>query len=231
MDAGVLQIRRADYADLLQRLASEGHPLAREVALWKWEELLEERFARIAAQAQVLATQLGKGPIEVCIEHGGIRVEREPWARFWAAFFHAVRNAMDHGLETPAERHAKGKGTGTLTLRAYFSEEQLVLELHDDGRGIAWEGVQERARSAGLPAETPEALLEALCSDGVSTRYSADEQSGRGVGMAALQQACAEMGGTLSVESAAGRGTLWRFAFPEELGRCAAPEKPRRGER
>ena len=214
---GQMQVPRADYEALRDALVSEGHPLARELQMWDLEPL-EARYLRIAEQARELATRLGKAPVRVEIDPGGIRTHTETWAAFWSAFVHAVRNAIDHGLETREDRAAQGKGIGTLSLRTYFSDSSLVIDFSDDGKGIAWERVREKAQAAGLPSESREDLVAALFRDGISTKERADELSGRGVGMAALAQACAAMGGTIQVESEAGRGTMWRFSFPRELG-------------
>jgi hypothetical protein len=74
-------------------------------------------------------------------------------AGFWSAMAHAVRNAVDHGLEGASERIACGKpAIGTLTLEARESAGELVVEIRDDGRGIDWERLRAKALAAGLPA-------------------------------------------------------------------------------
>jgi two-component system chemotaxis sensor kinase CheA len=159
------------------------------------------------------------------LDHGGFRISADLWAPLWASFVHAIRNALDHGLETPDERAALGKGIGTLSLRAYFSGASFVVDLGDDGRGIAWDKVRAKALAAGLPASTHADLLAALLCDGVSTKDVADELSGRGVGMAALADACTAMKGTIAIESSNGVGTTWRFEFPSDVARL--PREPR----
>jgi chemotaxis protein histidine kinase CheA len=202
----------------LRALTRDGHPVAHDLELWKLETL-EARLQRVADQAQNLAQRLGKLPMRVYIEHNNIRINAERWAPLWTSFVHAIRNAIDHGLESAAERASLGKPPGTLWLRAFFSGTRFAIELSDDGRGIAWHKVRDKARVAGLPAETHEELLAALLSDGLSTRDAISDLSGRGVGMSALAAACAAMEGHISVDSISGRGTTWRFEFPSHVAK------------
>jgi two-component system chemotaxis sensor kinase CheA len=214
-----LQVIQRDFEAALQKLQRENHPLVQELEMWTLEPL-ELRFQRIGEHADRLAQRFNKGALRIRNEHGGFRVAGEAWAGFWAAFAHAVRNAVDHGIESSDERHAAGKDVATLTLRAYPSGGRFVFEFSDDGRGIAWDKIRAKALLAGLPAETPEDLAAALFACGISSKDSADELSGRGIGMPALQQACRALGGAISVESTPGQGTTWRFDFPAELAKA-----------
>jgi two-component system, chemotaxis family, sensor kinase CheA len=220
-----MQVPRSEFDAALRALVREGHPVAHDLELWKLESL-ESRFQRIGEQAQALADRLGKGPVKVVSAHNGIRINGDMWAPLWAAFVHAVRNAVDHGLETSDERAATDKGTATISLRAYFSGASLVFEFGDDGRGVAWERVRDKARSVGLPHETHEDLVAALFSDGISTKEQADENSGRGVGMSALKDACVAMGASIDIHSTPGRGTTFRFEFPAHLAKLPRERRP-----
>jgi two-component system chemotaxis sensor kinase CheA len=220
-----VQVRRPDFESALRALVREGHPVAHDLELWKLETL-ESRFQRIGEQAQALAERLGKGPVRIVSEHGGIRVSSELWAPLWAAFVHAVRNAIDHGLEPSDERQAMHKGVATLRLSAGFVGASFVLEFSDDGRGVAWDKVRQKARAAGLPADSHEQLVAALFSDGLSTKDAADELSGRGVGMAALADACAAMDATIDIESSSGVGTTFRFTFPTHVAKLPRERRP-----
>jgi two-component system, chemotaxis family, sensor kinase CheA len=125
---------------------------------------------------------------------------------------HAIRNAIDHGVETAEERLASGKPEiATLALRVgQLPDHQLVFEIADDGRGIDWGRVRDKARARGLPADTSEELQELIWSDGFSTRDEVSTLSGRGVGMSALRAVCHEMGGSAGLHSTAGLGTTIR---------------------
>ncbi|HMJ15311.1 MAG TPA: ATP-binding protein, partial [Polyangiaceae bacterium] len=220
MNTSTLLVVRRDYDSALKQLQRENHPLGHDLELWAFEPL-DLRFQRIGEQARRLVQRLAKGDLEIQNEHGGFRIPPEPWAPFWAAFAHAVRNAVDHGIESPEERRLAGKGAPTLTLRAYQRGTSFVFELSDDGRGIAWDKIRSKALAAGLCADTREDLVAALFVAGISSKECADELSGRGIGMPALLEACRAMGGEISVESSSGQGTTWRFEFPGELARPA----------
>jgi len=214
-----LHVPLENYQVALDRLRQDRHSLAGDLELWKLESA-RSRFERIAEQAHKLAERLKKAPITVEIEDSSVYFVDEVWTSFWSAFVHVLRNALDHGLESPEERMALGKRAGSLRLRAYLSERAFVLEVSDDGRGIAWERLRDKARAVGLPADTHEQLLAALFADGVSTKDQVDELSGRGVGLAALRAACDQMRADIEVTSTQGEGTTWRFVFPPELVRA-----------
>jgi two-component system chemotaxis sensor kinase CheA len=130
---------------------------------------------------------------------------------------HIVRNAVDHGLEGAGERLALGKpASGRLVFKARIESDTLTFEITDDGRGIDWAAIAERAKELGLPHGNQAELLQALCADGLTTRGIASELSGRGVGMASLQQRVKQLQGRLEVRSAKGVGTSWfvRFRWP-----------------
>jgi two-component system chemotaxis sensor kinase CheA len=221
VDAGgdVVEVRRAALDAALGVLRRDGHPLAHEVELWGLESL-RVRFQRIAEQARQLAQRVGKAPIRIQIEHNGVHIDGELWAPFWSAFVHVVRNAIDHGLEDAAERAELGKGIATLTLRSYLRAGTLTFELSDDGRGIAWDQLADKARAAGLPAATRKDLVAALFADGISTRAEASELSGRGVGLGALAEVCRAMGCEIIVDSTPGQGTTLRFELAGALARA-----------
>jgi chemotaxis protein histidine kinase CheA len=173
---------------------------------------------RAAEQVRALALRLGKGPVKVEVECERIRAERSDWHGLWLELPHVLRNAVDHGLESVEERRALGKAReATIRLRAYSTQEGLVVEVEDAGRGIEWERVRAKARSLGLigdGASNQAALVEALFSFGLTTRDSASEISGRGVGLAAIRDVVRQRGGRVSVESRRGQGTKFSFLWP-----------------
>src|SRR5262249_35097300 len=96
-----------DIAELAATMAAaqagaSGRAIAKRMAEWRLEPL-ERRFGRLAEQARGMARRLNKGEIDVRIEDGGARIEPRAWSSFWSVFVHAIRNAVDHGLETPDE--------------------------------------------------------------------------------------------------------------------------------
>jgi two-component system, chemotaxis family, sensor kinase CheA len=176
---------------------------------------------RIGESARRLAVRLGKGDVELSIDADGVRGSPElGW--LWNVLPHVLSNAVDHGLETPAERAAAGKaGPATLQLTAREQRDTLVIEISDNGRGIAWDKLLGRARALGLPANDNNDALQALFADGVSSRSEASEVSGRGIGLAAVKAACDSHGAKVKISSEPGLGTVFRFELrePAAVGR------------
>jgi two-component system chemotaxis sensor kinase CheA len=177
------------------------------------------RLDQCADYARMLAARLGKPEIEIQILDHGVRLANDQYAGLWSAFVHAIRNMVDHGIEMPDRRTAAGKPpTGTLVLETSIRDNEFWLEITDDGPGIDWERVADKARALGLPVSTAEQVEEALFASGVSTAAEVSELSGRGVGMDALRCACRDFGGRVQVRSLPGAGTRISCVLP--LGRA-----------
>ena len=130
---------------------------------------------------------------------------------------HVVNNAIDHGLETPDERAAAAKlPYGQIWLKTFMDGNECVIVVADDGRGIDWDKLAQKARETGLPHETRDDLIAAMFSTGVSTRSEATMTSGRGVGMAAVHHVVESMGGRIEIDSRPGRGTEVQFRIPRQ---------------
>lgn len=178
-------------------------------------ESIAQNFERFKLQTEMLAQRLGKPRPNVVTDGGGLRLPRKPWAAFWAAFVHLLRNAVDHGLEDVEARRKAGKSAfGTLTLTARKETDELVIEVNDDGRGVSWSALKARAERAGLATNDQSALVEALFAAGISTAPSASAISGRGVGLSAVRAAARALGGRAEVDSVVALGTTFRFRFP-----------------
>lgn len=188
--------------------------LAVELASWKLEPTAI-RLQRLAEQARSLAKRLGKGDIELITEDHGIRLENERWSELWSSFIHVLRNAIDHGLEHEEDRLLRGKrSVGRIRLETKVENDRLIISIEDDGRGIDWEKLTEAAYRKGLPAETHDDLVAALFHEGVSTAEQVTDISGRGVGMAAVKEACTQLGGSICIHSSQGQGTRIELSFP-----------------
>jgi two-component system, chemotaxis family, sensor kinase CheA len=226
-----VEIDEAQYSALeaAAKAGESGTKLLRRVRGLKLEATAK-RLKHFQEQAKRIAERLDKGDIRVEIEDHGVRLDARHWAGFWGAFVHALRNALDHGLETVEDRVAAGKPTpGTVALRTFEEKDRLIIEIADDGRGIDWERVATRATSAGLPATSSLDLERALFIDGITTAASVTDVSGRGVGMGALLSATEELGGSLSIKSTLHEGTTMRFSFPASAQRgpdLAQPSAP-----
>jgi two-component system chemotaxis sensor kinase CheA len=188
-------------------------------------EPMKQRLHRYGELARALARRLERGDLHVQIQTDAIRLPKGALAPFWSSVIHVIRNAVYHGIEPPDERARAGKsGTGVLSLRAAEKDHRLVIEIEDDGRGICWDKLADRARDAGLPSATRAELVEAMFSDGVTTRQTASDISGRGVGMAVVRAACVDTGGRYDVWSEPGCGSRFEFSWPLSAIEASADE-------
>ena len=137
---------------------------------------------------------------------------------------HLVRNAVDHGLESPDDRVAAGKpAEGVLTLRAYHEGGQVVVEVCDDGAGIDPDRIAAKAVDKGLRTSAqiaqmaPAEILQLIFLPGFSTAAAVTNVSGRGVGMDVVKTNIESIGGAIEVESVLGRGTTCRLRIPLTL--------------
>lgn len=210
-----IEVPLPEFSALLARLSKEQLPqeLLEQLKSWRLEPAAQP-LERLAEQARSLAQRLGKGELQISVRAERVRLDPLKWRGLFTELVHVVRNAVDHGIESPEARLAAGKPAGGhLALAAQLSGGVLTFEVSDDGGGINWDVLREKGRARGLPCSTDQELLELLCTDGISSRSSASEISGRGVGMAAVKQAVEQLKGRIEVRSSS-RGTTWLFIFP-----------------
>lgn len=178
-------------------------------------------FNRMPLVVRDLARESGK-QLRLVFEGQETEIDKLLVDQLFDPLLHLVRNAITHGIETPAERRASGKsGEGVLILSGRPEGDHIVIRVSDDGRGVDFEQVLARARALGVldPEAAPGAneLLDILCLPGFSTRVSADMGSGRGVGMDVVSRAVKSLGGTLSLQTSPGRGTSFTLRLPLTL--------------
>jgi two-component system chemotaxis sensor kinase CheA len=137
---------------------------------------------------------------------------------------HAVRNALDHGIETPAQRAAVGKDPeGTLTLRAAQEGSHVVIEVSDDGAGLAVDKIRSKAVERGLLSAERAAqlgereLMQLVFLPGFSTAAAVTNVSGRGVGMDVVRTNVEKIGGKVEIDSRLGKGATLRMRIPLTL--------------
>ena len=137
---------------------------------------------------------------------------------------HLVRNSIDHGMETPDQRSATGKPeTGSVTLEASHSGNNVFIVVRDDGRGICADKVRARIVDRGLLSAadadelSDQQVIEYIWHPGFSTASEVTNISGRGVGMDIVKTRIAELNGTVDVETTAGKGTTFRIRLPLTL--------------
>ncbi|QJP94059.1 hybrid sensor histidine kinase/response regulator [Pseudomonas fluorescens] len=170
-----------------------------------------------------LGRSLGK-QVRLEIEGEKTQVDRDVLEKLEAPLTHLLRNAVDHGIETPEERLLKGKPEeGLIRLRASHQAGLLVLELSDDGNGVDLEKVRRSIVERQLsPAETAaqlseEELLTFLFLPGFSLRDKVTEVSGRGVGLDAVQHMVRQLRGAVVLEQTAGEGSRFHLEVPLTL--------------
>ena len=137
---------------------------------------------------------------------------------------HMVRNSCDHGLELPAERIAAGKPeTGVVTLSAYHEGGHIIVEISDDGRGMAIERIKRKILENGLGTEADLAqmsekqIMQFIFRAGFSTAEKVTSVSGRGVGMDVVRANIEKIGGTVELDSKVGRGSTFHIKIPLTL--------------
>ena len=135
---------------------------------------------------------------------------------------HLVRNSLDHGLETPADRLAAGKGeVGTVTLNAYHQGGNIVIEIIDDGHGLNTAKIKQKALANGLIEESDELsddeINELIFQPGFSTADAVSDLSGRGVGMDVVKRNINELNGTVEVSSTPNQGSTFTIRLPLTL--------------
>lgn len=170
--------------------------------------------------ARQLAEKLDKR-VELEIIGAELELDRSILDRLGEPLLHLIRNAIDHGLESPKDRLAAGKSEiGRIRIEARRQKDSIVIEVSDDGRGIDLASVCRRAVEAGLIHEDlasdlpPEEIVALIFHPGLSTAETVSEVSGRGVGMDAVKATVESLGGGVELRTEAGRGTSTTIFVP-----------------
>ncbi len=178
-------------------------------------------FARFPRLIRDLAAAAGK---QVALETEGEETELDKTVieRIADPLTHLVRNAIDHGLEGPEARTAAGKpSTGRVRLGAYQQGGNIYVEIVDDGRGLDRDKILAKAVASGLvgadEALSDEQIYGLIFRAGFSTADRITEISGRGVGMDVVRQNVEALGGSVSIQTEPGRGTIFRVKLPLTL--------------
>lgn len=239
---GELLIERARLAELVRRLASasissELRPVVagldqsrlrlESISSALREKVMELRmvpvgtlFARYRRLVRELSTRMGK-PLKLETSGEETSIDKVLVEKIADPIAHLVRNCADHGIEPPEVRRRLGKPeAGTIFLTAYSEAGQVVVEVSDDGQGIDFDRVRDRAVSVGLLSPgragelTPDELLQFIFVPGFSTAEKVSEISGRGVGMDVVKASVERLRGSISVRTARSLGTTFRILLP-----------------
>jgi two-component system chemotaxis sensor kinase CheA len=182
---------------------------------------VDETFSKFRRVVRDLSSNLGK-EVRLDIEGGDTELDKSVVEKISDPLMHLVRNALDHGLETPAEREAAGKPRECrLCLAARHDSGSIVIRVSDDGRGIDTDRVLAKARSKGLVAEgatlSEEAIHALIFEPGFSTADTVTDISGRGVGMDVVRQNVEKLRGRIAIRSQRGLGTQIEIRLPLTL--------------
>jgi chemotaxis protein histidine kinase CheA len=184
---------------------------------------IEPSFAQLVEHGRDLATIQGKR-VRVTVDAGGTQLERGILDQLWDPLLHLVRNAIDHGVETPEDRGDKPP-QATVVISARSDGPHVLVTIVDDGRGIDVDEVRAAAVSRGLMSDavagalTHGEVLDLLFSHGFTTRQSVTEVSGRGVGLDVVRRKIDHLGGKVTVSSELGRGTSFTLSVPASITR------------
>ncbi|WP_300974538.1 chemotaxis protein CheA [Sphingomonas sp. LHG3406-1] len=184
---------------------------------------IESLFVGIPRMVRDLSAELGR-QVMVDIDGGDVELDREMIEMIRDPLTHIVRNAVDHGIEPPAERLKAGKREiGLLSVSARQSGNQILIDIIDDGRGIDGRKLVAKALDAGLMEReeamrlSPREQLHLIFEAGLSTATSVTNVSGRGVGMDVVRSNVERIGGIVEVDSKLGQGTRMTLRVPLTL--------------
>ena len=184
---------------------------------------VETVFNRFPKMVRQLARDLNK---KVNLEISGAETEldRTVIDEIGDPLVHLLRNAMDHGIETPEERLAKGKNEeGKILLKAYHSGNHVFIEIQDDGAGINKDRVLNKALSNGILTKetaaslTDKQIYELIFASGFSTAETISDVSGRGVGLDVVKNTIESLGGTVTIDSKENEGSIFLIQLPLTL--------------
>lgn len=213
------QGRLRELLEDLHRLDQVGAEIQSQVFELRMVPLAEvlDAYQRLVRD---LGRELGKD-VTLVVDGRFTEIDKRLLEAIQGPLTHLVRNAVDHGVETPAERRAAGKApAGQVVIRAYHKGSAVVIEVEDDGRGLVPAEIRAAAVGKGLlREEEAQALGDTevfylLCEPGLTTRRQVSEVSGRGVGLDVVKVQVEKLKGSLVIQSEAGRYTRFRLYLP-----------------
>ena len=178
-------------------------------------------FQKMARLVRDLSGQVGK-EIRLVLEGEETEVDRTLVEELGDPLVHMIRNAADHGIESPTDRGAAGKEpAGTITLRAFHKGGMVFLQIQDDGRGLSVSRIRGKAIERGLisaqESRTDREVLDLIFAPGFSLASAVTDLSGRGVGMDVVRRNIERLRGTIEIDSIEGRGTTFTIGLPLTL--------------
>jgi two-component system, chemotaxis family, sensor kinase CheA len=227
----VLQILRkqkdSEFAGPLQRLNHVTSELQEGVMKTRMQPI-GNAWSKLPRLVRDLSHELKK-KIELVMIGQDTELDRQVLEMIKDPLTHMVRNSADHGLEGPEERRRGGKPeTGKVTLNAYHEGGHIIIEVSDDGRGLAIDRIKAKILQNGLASESEleqmsdQQIQQYVFKAGFSTAAKVTSVSGRGVGMDVVKTNIEKIGGTVEMRSAAGKGTTFVIKIPLTLAIVSA---------
>jgi chemotaxis protein histidine kinase CheA len=189
---------------------------------------LTDLIASFRTGLEEIAAQLEKPTPSLQIQGDACLLKRSLLGSFSGIFIHLLRNAVDHGIESPLVRQREGKTPqGTIGIRSRLDQEHLSLDIYDDGKGLNLTRIQERARLKAYIQNdqnlTDDDIAAFIFKPGFSTKDAANDVSGRGVGMDAVRSMIEGLGGSLQIiwsesrRADGHRACAWRIILPRSV--------------
>ena len=195
----------------------------RDELMWARMLPLGEVLNRFPRMLRDLSTKYHK-PVQLKLRGTGVLVDKLALEKLYDPMLHLLRNAFDHGIESPEVRRQNRKPeTGTIEIHSYHQGNQTIIEIQDDGGGLKLEKITKRAIEVGLISEeqsqylAPEQIYNLVFEPGFSTADKVSELSGRGVGLDVVRQQIQSLKGNVSVSSRPGKGSTFTLRLPLTL--------------
>jgi len=215
-------LKNADLQDTVERMSRVSSDL-QSIILTMRMVPIDHVFSRFPRMVRKLARDLEK-QVDIEIIGADTELDRTVIDEIGDPIVHLLRNAIDHGIETPEERLQKGKiEKGTIKLKAYHSGNHVFIEIEDDGAGINKEKVLSKAINNGLLTEreidalTDQQIYELIMESGFSTADKISDISGRGVGLDVVKNTIESLGGSISIDSELDKGSVFSVQLPLTL--------------
>ena len=213
MKLGIIEIRLQDEEreEALRELRLLKNQLIRILEEIQYIDL-EKVLKGFETMIKVDAERQGK-KVEVILDVGGVRIEKEDANSLKNILVHLVRNAVAHGIESPEDRKRVGKReVGRITIKSWMEGDRIHVIVEDDGRGMDMKEIEKRMKELGMEGRPEDAIF----SPGFTTSETADEVSGRGVGLYAVKEFVDQKGGEIFLTNKPGKGVSFHFYFPIE---------------
>lgn len=222
-----LDLNHSDLQETVERMTRVSGDLQNIILTMRMVPV-DQVFSRFPRMIRQLARDLNKN-VEIEITGAETELDRTVIDEIGDPLVHLIRNAIDHGIETPDERKAKGKPEqGTIKLEAYHSGNHVFIEISDDGAGVNRQKVLQKAIKNGVVTEeqsasmTDQQVHQLIMSSGFSTADQISDVSGRGVGLDVVKNTIESLGGSITIESEENKGSLFSIQLPLTLSIISA---------